>query len=324
MSPPKTFVSYAGENVNIASRVCEGLRAQGIHVFFAPWEHLGDGLVRKLNEGLGEAESFVIFLSPESVTKPWPLVEQEVAVQRNIEEGAQIITVNLGVDKKSVPALLRRFVWIDGTGARGVENAIRQVSDSILRRAGRPSVPVVLPLIESEIPAIPSQPSLSDTERAVVGILFRLGISDADTAFQIGHEPLAGAADQRGIDSDGLDTALEVLKRLSLVKFDRFFGGGIGLVLLTTRAVEACCQELIQNYQLRKRTVLLAVAEIPISGSSTTDEIIERTGEETWLVLHVLKEARHQGDLKLQPVFIGRAFYSIYAVSPLLRRKLLS
>jgi hypothetical protein len=107
-----------------------------------------------------------------------------------------------------------------------------------------------------------------------------------------------------------------------LVEFDRLFGGGIGLVSITTPAVEACCQELIESYQARKLVLLAAVGETPTSGSTTTDEIIEKTGEETWLVLHVLKEAEQGGDLKLQPVFIGRAFYSVHSVSPLLKRKL--
>jgi hypothetical protein len=181
---------------------------------------------------------------------------------------------------------------------------------------------VTIPLIEGGVPEIPSQPSLSSTERVVLSILFRLGISDSDSAFQIDQETVAAAANERRIDSDDLDTALEVLKRLSLVGFDRLFGGGIGLVTVTTPAVEACRQELIENYNPRKRALLSAVAETPISGSTTTDKIIEETGEETWLVLHVLQEAEQRGDLKVQPVFIGRVFYSVYSVSPLLKRKL--
>src|SRR5688572_11005396 len=130
---PKAFVSYAGEDREIAESVAKGLRAKGVDAFFDRWEILpGDNFVTRLNAGLARAEFFVLLLSEHSLTKVWPKAEQDAATVRMVEENVRVIPVDLGVQSTDLPPLLRPITWVTlGKDPEGIDSAVNRIIDGI-------------------------------------------------------------------------------------------------------------------------------------------------------------------------------------------------
>ena len=61
---PKTFISYSHSDKDIAIKLSENLRKNGIEVWIDKWEILpGDSLVQKIfEEGLSGIDAFIVIL----------------------------------------------------------------------------------------------------------------------------------------------------------------------------------------------------------------------------------------------------------------------
>jgi TIR domain len=323
MEPPKAFASYASEDDAIARPIAKALREEkGIDVFFAPWEVLAGGsLVRKINEGLRRSDVFILFLSAYSLEKVWPKAEQEAAMVQMIEDDARVIPVNLGVDRREIPPLLRRLKWVSVPNPDSLESAISEIAASVFRHYDKPGLGPIPPFAAATTPTFPDRPSLGLADRAVLRILFELGQRDG-LGSAVGFERLAPVAAEKGIDAGMLTEALDFLKEDGLVEFKRLMGGAIPPITVRTSAVEYCCKALVPDYPTRKRTILAAVGGDRTRTVTTNEKVAEETEEPLWLVGHVLRDAARAGYLKLQPVRVGHERYSVHSITEHLRRLL--
>jgi hypothetical protein len=311
---PKAFVSYAGEDRDIAKAIAEGLMAKGVDAFFDRWEILpGDNFVAKLNEGLARAEFFVLLLSEHSLTKVWPKAEQNAATVRMVEEDAHVIPVNLGVESKDLPALLRAIHWVSLTGFGDVESAVNRVADGIYRNSEKPPLGPIPEFARAPGLDLPLRGDLSSADKTVLRILFDVGKAQQ---FMADREEYVHLAQEKGISREALNDSLAMLRDQGMITIE----GAHELVTLFPWAVDACCGELVSDYEGRKRRILVAA----VSGEwgVSSDQIREECGEEEWLVSAVLRWAEGQGYLKLQPVYVGHECYSVYEISPVLKRAL--
>jgi len=320
---PKLFVDYASEDENVAGLISEGLRTGlGIDVFFAPWLLPGEDWVSAIEKALQEAQHVAVFLSKLSVNKEWPTAERNAALNKAIKKKAQLIPVYLGINTDQAPVLLQPFVpvYVNPDASDAVEKAVNEIGAAVYGKSKKPFLGP-LPAFVQTPRVVPSGISRTQIDDAVLEILFRKGMGQP--RFHVDFDAVEREAREREIPIPALDESMEALKEQGLISFERaIFGGAIHSVRIETHTVEAYSRKAVSDYPARKRRMLSALLGGPDPRTSTSAELIEHTGEEPWLVGHVLRDAERQGYLKLQPVYVGYEFYSVHSISVHLKRLL--
>ena len=84
----KAFISHSSKDEEFVQRLATELRSrEGIDAWLAQWEiKPGDKIPEKLEEGLAEAEVFILVLSPDSVNSPWVEYERQIWITIQIDE----------------------------------------------------------------------------------------------------------------------------------------------------------------------------------------------------------------------------------------------
>jgi len=106
--------------------------------WFDEWEILpGDRITEKIEEGLSQATSVVIFLSPHAVASRWVNEEMHTSLYQTISTGSlQIIPVL--ITECEIPMLLSNYSRINvGNDNAQIASEIRR---AVLRITGKPSV----------------------------------------------------------------------------------------------------------------------------------------------------------------------------------------
>lgn len=113
-----------------------GLGAQlvlaGAYIWFDDWElRAGDSIPGKVNEALATVDTLILLWSENADRSRWIRAELETALARSVEEKAfRVVPVRL--DDTPLPALLRRFKWVDlsdGDTARAVNEIMGFTTD---------------------------------------------------------------------------------------------------------------------------------------------------------------------------------------------------
>jgi RES domain-containing protein len=89
----RVFLCHASEDKDrIVRPVREELFKYGIGSWFDDAElTLGDSITSKINQGLGEAEYVIVFISPAFIRKPWPQKELNAALNREARTGKKVV-----------------------------------------------------------------------------------------------------------------------------------------------------------------------------------------------------------------------------------------
>ena len=129
------FISHAGEDrVDFVDLLVEELTGRGHSIWHSEFElAIGDGLLRRIDEGLRMSRYGVAILSPDFFRKPWPRAELDGLAARSMAEGRKVILPvwhKLGHDEiASHSPVLAGLVGIS-TGA-----GVQTVADAILAAA---------------------------------------------------------------------------------------------------------------------------------------------------------------------------------------------
>jgi len=109
----RIFISYSHSDKSIVEVITDRLRQDGHEVWI---DHLklkpGDNISRKLQEGIDEADAFLVVVSQNSLSSPW--VQQEfssLALSELSKGGPRIIPVL--IDDSTVPSYLSNYLYID-------------------------------------------------------------------------------------------------------------------------------------------------------------------------------------------------------------------
>lgn len=102
----RVFLCHASEDKGFVRRVYQDLKTRG-HV---PWIDeaeikVGQSIVGKINEALGEYDVFILFLSQSSVEKPWVKREWNAALMRRLAE-ANVLFIPAHIDPVKAPPIL--------------------------------------------------------------------------------------------------------------------------------------------------------------------------------------------------------------------------
>lgn len=84
----KAFISHSSRDKRFVSRLAGDLRTrEGIDVWLDQWEiNPGDRIPERIEEGLSEADVFILVLSPESVNSQWVEYERQAWLMLQIDE----------------------------------------------------------------------------------------------------------------------------------------------------------------------------------------------------------------------------------------------
>jgi len=125
------FLSHASEDKDsIARPLYEALTAAGISVWFDEAVlRLGDGLRKKIDEGLARCRFGIVVLSPTFFSKHWPQLELDGLVARETASGKKaIVPIWHEIDQKGVaqysPTLADRLA---GKSSDGLKVLVRQI-----------------------------------------------------------------------------------------------------------------------------------------------------------------------------------------------------
>jgi hypothetical protein len=218
---PKAFISHASDDkerfvLDFARR----LRERGVDAWLAQWEIApGDSLVERIfDEGIGQADAFVVVLSKLSVTKPWVREELDAGVVRRISERCRLIPVVL--DDVEVPLPLRHLRWLLVN-----ELGIDAVIDEIVRTLfGWTEKPLIGPppgyVDRSSSIRVTGDPVDDRVFSEIVATLRDESLNLVLFTNEI-QERLAN----EGIDSTSFFESLEVLRSRGLIDADEMAGG---------------------------------------------------------------------------------------------------
>jgi len=109
----RTFLCHASEDRQFSRRLAEELVLRGIPVWYDEWSlRVGDSLVARINQGIGESKYMGVVLSKHSVDKPWCVKEMNAALQIQLsDQGVTILPII--VDDCTIPPLFADLIWAD-------------------------------------------------------------------------------------------------------------------------------------------------------------------------------------------------------------------
>ena len=139
---PSVFVAYAAEDLAVARRLCEDLRAAGC----TPWldkDHLlpGQNWTESIERAIARADAFVACLSSRSVSKRGMFQNElrlalEHAAKRPLDD---VFLLPVRLERCSVPATIaERVQYVDlfPDWARGVKRLVRSIRKAAQARTG--------------------------------------------------------------------------------------------------------------------------------------------------------------------------------------------
>ena len=105
----KVFVSHSSVDKKFVKRLATDLRTRkGIDAWWDRWEiNPGSSIPERLEEGLSEAEVFILVLSPDSVNSQWVEYERQAWLAMQIEEEKRAKEESRPPARRLIPALYR-------------------------------------------------------------------------------------------------------------------------------------------------------------------------------------------------------------------------
>lgn len=123
------FISHRGSDSAVAERLAIALRAAQLTVWLDEWAiDIGDSIVKRVGDGLGDTGFLVLCCSAAGTDAPWMSREWMSALARHLE-GEDIVVLPVLLDGGSPPAILADIKYADLSKDfdAGVEALIRRI-----------------------------------------------------------------------------------------------------------------------------------------------------------------------------------------------------
>ena len=133
------FISYSHDDKDFVDRLAANLVKANTHVWVDRWElHVGDSLIRRVQEAMGHASAILVVLSKASVESEWFKKELDVGLIRELEE-RQVVVLPLLIEDCVIPPFLRDKLYADfrrnfDEGLRAVLEAVARVTSEVRGR----------------------------------------------------------------------------------------------------------------------------------------------------------------------------------------------
>ena len=135
----KVFISHAHDERDqaIVRRIAEGLRGQGLEVWYDEWEIWpGENFAEKISQALEESQAMVVVLTPNALRSPWVRREVEYALGSESYSG-RLIPVIAGrkedIPEDQIPWILKRLQMVVLPDAEREPEGIQQIAAALSR-----------------------------------------------------------------------------------------------------------------------------------------------------------------------------------------------
>jgi hypothetical protein len=141
--PMAVFISYSHEDSAFVDTLVSHLVASKTHVWIDKWEiHVGDSLLRKIEQAIQDSDALVAVLSRASVQSEWCRKELTAGLVRELEE-RHVLVLPVLVEDCEVPLFLRDKKYADfrrhfDQGLRDIREAVARVSTAAQGRTDEP------------------------------------------------------------------------------------------------------------------------------------------------------------------------------------------
>ena len=98
-----SFLSYAGEDTQLATEIAGALKSRGFRIWYAPFDlAVGDKLLDSIEKGMMKSRSGILLISPSYLDKGWTNFEMDTLIRQNIESDKKIFPIWHDVEKSDV------------------------------------------------------------------------------------------------------------------------------------------------------------------------------------------------------------------------------
>lgn len=132
--PTNVFLSYAGEDQEIAERLREALERSGVEVWSARHIPVGASLASEIYGAISSSQVVILVLSKAAMESEWVRREIYTAVAHE-ELGGEKRILPVLIDDVEPPFFLRNYARLDLRGQRNFEEAV----DSIVKAIKHPA-----------------------------------------------------------------------------------------------------------------------------------------------------------------------------------------
>jgi len=312
---PKAFISHASEDKGrFVFGFAAKLREKGIDAWLDKWELLpGDSLVEKIfEEGIKNANAFIVILSSNSVNKPWVREELDAGMIKKIEKTCRLIPVV--IDDCEIPTTLKHLLWVKVHNLVDYNNEILQIANTIFGIIDRP--PLGSAPKHTAIAIVDYLPALTKTDNVVFGSLGRHYLQE--NIKLLCSEPIYKELRAIDLTDDEINESLEILAGRGYIKLEREIGGSdeFGAIELYTSALDIFFRNELPGYN---DMIVNLASKVVNEGMKTNDALQNATGVTPAVVNHVLDLFEQRGLVDLAKT-IGATH--IVSVSPALKRML--
>ncbi len=309
---PKVFISHASEDKErFVLKFAEKLIENGIDAWIDKWEiQIGDNLIKKIfEEGIKEAQSVIVIISQNSISKPWVTKEWTVSVVKQIEEKLKLIPVVL--DKCKIPEYFKDTYWIEIQDLNNYENELKEIIMTIFGVNKKPALGQPPKYVLREIENVSN---LSKIDSLVLikscEIVIENGVPFIEPEMLFNK-----MLEYKLHKNDILESVVILYENSYFDKLHRVLSGNIIGWQISNYGFEVFAKNCIENYDLIQKKIVALIVNEKVSDLNTLYKI---TNIPKMIIRHILENLENQNlikTLRALPDFIG-----IINVSPRLKR----
>lgn len=292
---PKAFISHASEDKGFVIPFATKLRENGIEAWVDQWEiNPGDSLVDKIfNEGLKDADVFLIVLSRTSVEKPWVKEELNNGMVQKIQRSCRIIPVV--IDDCNVPECLRTTVWqrIHDTSDYGKDFDV--IVNAIFGHYDKPAVGAPPARVQTKVDLLPH---LDRSDSIVLTKICAMALENDGGFHQDLAEDRSKEAEFFGLSETDVYDSLEILKRRGYIELTEFLGGHVGSLEITPMGFDLYARNCIGDYDEKVNQVALYLTNRSVGGQANSGTVATDLHMPLTIVMHIFNLFESRGLLE--------------------------
>ena len=308
---PKVFISHASEDKKrFAVEFAKKLRSKGVDAWLDKWEMLpGDSLVDKIfEEGIKNADAFIIVLSENSVNKPWVREELSAGFVKRISEKTKIIPVI--IDECEIPECLKSTLWERIDNLESYEENLERILQSIFSVSEKPPIGDPPKYIRTAIDILPT---LNKIDTIVFNNACNIMLKKSDGF--INTSELLETLKEFDLSPESILESMEILDSQGYIDAERALGGQIPFFKITHYGFDQYVCHNLQDYDLLVKDICLKILNEKIYLNT---EIATAVNAPIVIVNHVLESLENGSLIKAIKALGGH--YQIHYVSPELKR----
>lgn len=308
---PKAFISHATDDkkrfvIDFATK----LRSHGIDAWLDQWEMLpGDSLVYKIfEEGIKNADVFIIVLSKNSVNKPWVVEELSAGFVKKVSCNCKIIPIV--IDECEIPECLKSTLWEPIQDIENYEANLNRIVQSIYGVSEKPALGQPPKFIRA---VIDSLPGINQIDTILFNHSCQLAISKDDKSINLSsiHDFLK----EKDISDENIIESLGILDSRGFIKVTRAINGHIPFFSISNYGFDLFLRNNISDYDLLEQEVCLKILNDKLMSNFLISEALNMP---IIITNHIMESLDGKKLVNITKSLDGR--FQIYYISPEFKR----